>query len=95
MRPDVQDARPARNGAHRIRAVHDEIHDNLLQLDSVAQRLRQRRRQLRLDDHVPASQRTHRQFKDVSDGVIDVEFDVLGLAMLEERPMRPVTSLAR
>ena len=38
LRPDVQDARPVGDGAHRIRAVHDEIHDDLLQLDSVAQR---------------------------------------------------------
>jgi hypothetical protein len=91
----VQDAKTVRNSAHRIRAVHDEVHDNLLQLNSVAQRLWQRRRQLRLDDHAPTAQRTHRQFNDVSYGVIDVEFDVVGLGMLEERPNGPITSLAR
>jgi len=35
----VQDARPVSDGAHRIRAVHDEIHDYLLQLHSVTQYL--------------------------------------------------------
>src|SRR5215467_12927557 len=43
VRPDAQDARPVSDGAYRIRAVHDEIHDDLLQLDSIAQCLWHRR----------------------------------------------------
>ena len=89
LRPDAQDARPVGDGAHRFDAVHDEIHDDLLQLNLVAQRRWQRRRQLRLDGHVPAPQRTHREPEDLPDGLIDIERAVFGLAMRKQRPDAP------
>ena len=86
---DAQDAWPVGDGAHRIGAVHDEVHDDLLKLNAVAQRRRKFRGQDGLDRDAAAAQRADCQREHLADGVVDIECDVFGLAMPEKRPDAP------
>ena len=84
LRFNPQDARSLGHAAHGIRSVHDQVHDDLLQLDAISQCKRKVRGQRRLNGHRTAPQRGPRQRQDLPDRVIRVERNVVRLAMFEQ-----------
>ena len=67
LRFDPQHARSVGHGAHGVRPVHGQIHDDLLQLDAIARHKRKVRGQCRLNRHRAAPQRAPRQGEHIPD----------------------------
>ena len=82
VRPDHQLARPVRDRLHRFDAVDDEIEDDLLQLDPIAEDQAEGRGEFHPQRHPVAEQFAMQQGDHLVDDFIDVErhFLIGGLA---------------
>ena len=83
---DLQQARPVGHRTHGVRPVHGQIHDDLLQLDTIARHTWKVRGKRGLNHHRTAPQRAPGQGGDIPDRLIDVERGVIRLAMFEQIP---------
>jgi len=72
-RPYLQFARTACDATHGLDAVHQKIHDNLLQLDAVAINRRKRRPEVEPQRYAVNVDFLADQRDDVVDGFVDVE----------------------
>ena len=85
VRPDHQLAQPVRDRLHRFDAVDDEIEDDLLQLDPVAEDQAQGRGELHPQRHPVADQLVMQQGDHLVDDFIDVERHFLIGGLVDQR----------
>src|ERR1700683_4821827 len=85
-RSDHQFARPVADRLHGFQAIHHQIDNHLLQLDSITQDLGYSRGQLRPQRHLVADQLTLHERDDLPDDVIEVERRLLNAGLVRERP---------
>ena len=81
---DLQDARSLGIRTHGVRAVHDKVHDHLLQLNAVAQYGREPSSQSKLDSNVSAPKCVSGEPQDFPNGLVDIERPIFQLAIPEK-----------
>ena len=84
-RPDHQLARPVRDRLHRFNAVDDEIEDDLLQLDPIAEDRGKGRGEFHSQRHPVAGQFVMQQADHLVDDFIDVERRLLIGSLVDQR----------
>jgi len=81
---DRQLAWPVPDAVHRLHAVHHEIYEHLLQLNTITKDRQQVRGQVQPQRHVVATHLGAHQQHDFADHVVDIDPCPLGIRLLRE-----------
>lgn len=83
LRPDRQDPRPITDCTHRVDAVHDEVKNDLLQLDSIGHDRRKVWMQIRLDGNAMLLQLMTGKRQHFRDCAVDIHLHPLWCDVLQ------------
>jgi hypothetical protein len=95
LRPNRQLAGAIHDGAHRVDAIHDEVENDLLQLNAVGHDHRKVWMQLRQDRDAVSMQLITGKRKHFRDRAVDIPLPRSGAEFFDIARMRLSTSLAR